>query len=109
MVAEVRMDDATFSCEDSCVYANDGECDEDQVCPSPSEIDGLSGYCVEGIVSSACNSISSAEFDLHIANNLENALSICTAGFFFFAAAAAFIFFLVQLFCCLLSLLFSSL
>ncbi|CAM9180767.1 unnamed protein product [Scytosiphon promiscuus] len=30
VVAEVRMDDATFSCEDSCLYANDGECDEDQ-------------------------------------------------------------------------------
>ncbi len=32
MIAAVRQDDASFSCEDSCVYANDGECDEDQVC-----------------------------------------------------------------------------
>ena len=31
MIAEVRADDETFSCEDSCIYANDGECDENQV------------------------------------------------------------------------------
>ncbi|CAN0066429.1 unnamed protein product [Pylaiella littoralis] len=28
VIAQVQMDDATFSCEDSCLYANDGECDE---------------------------------------------------------------------------------
>lgn len=31
VVASVRADDDTFNCEDSCVYANDGQCDEDQV------------------------------------------------------------------------------
>jgi len=31
VIAEVQQDDASFSCEDSCVYANDGECDERQV------------------------------------------------------------------------------
>ncbi|CAM9704563.1 unnamed protein product, partial [Ectocarpus sp. 8 AP-2014] len=30
VIAEVRKDDATFNCEDSCVYANDGQCDEDR-------------------------------------------------------------------------------
>lgn len=29
VIAEVRADDETFSCEDSCIYANDGECDEE--------------------------------------------------------------------------------
>eukprot|EP00752_Nemacystus_decipiens_P008401 g7511.t1 len=36
VVAEVRADDESFSCEDSCIYANDGECDENQT-----GVDGL--------------------------------------------------------------------
>lgn len=27
VIAEVRPDDETFMCEDSCIYANDGQCD----------------------------------------------------------------------------------
>ncbi|CAB1117706.1 unnamed protein product [Ectocarpus sp. CCAP 1310/34] len=34
VIAEVRKDDATFNCEDSCVYANDGQCDEIRVTSS---------------------------------------------------------------------------
>eukprot|EP00903_Cladosiphon_okamuranus_P015736 g14524.t1 len=36
VIAQVRVDDETFICEDSCIYANDGECDENQT-----GIDGL--------------------------------------------------------------------
>lgn len=31
VVAHVRMDDGTYDCNDSCIYANDNQCDEDQV------------------------------------------------------------------------------
>lgn len=30
VIASVRMDDANFHCDDSCIYANDGQCDENQ-------------------------------------------------------------------------------
>lgn len=49
------MDDATFSCEDSCLYANDGECDEDQVRPRRSRRTNgcLATCCVDTLMSPA--------------------------------------------------------
>lgn len=60
VVAEVRMDDATLSCDDSCLFASDGECDELRVRASPSEKDCLSSCGVNELSSSACCSISSS-------------------------------------------------
>lgn len=31
MVASIRMDDGMYICDDSCIYANDQMCDEEQV------------------------------------------------------------------------------